>query len=76
MSQHATTFLNNEIFVSGGYNSSRLSRAMKKYCPQKEEWIDLKNMNEEHFDHQLIFLNGKIYAIGMGYDDTMECYDP
>ena len=69
------TTLNGNIYVAGGYYSTRYS-SVSKYTPETNTWAEVKPMNEARVDHELITLRDAIYVIGGKNTKTVERYSP
>ena len=79
LSDFGMTNLDELIFVSGGFydkdgEDEELS-TVSQYSPQTNTWIDVKPMNQARSGHELVTLNGDIYAIGGGRTNTVERYN-
>ena len=73
----AMTSLNEFIFVAGGMDASDTPlSSVSKYSLETNTWTEVKEMNEARRTHELVTLNGEIYAIGGNETNTVECYNP
>ncbi|XP_077200317.1 kelch-like protein 35 [Paroedura picta] len=74
--EFATCALKNDVYISGGHVNSRDVWMLR---PTLNAWIKVACLKKGRRRHQMVALQGKIYAVG-GYDgfdqlDSMECYD-
>ncbi len=77
---HAAAYYNNNIYVSGGFNSSYLN-TMEILDLSKNVWRSASAMPVPRRYHASVELNGKIYLIGghnsgSGILDSVDVYDP
>ena len=69
--------LDNRIYVTGGYGEDyQPMSSVNCYDPDTNTWSQLANMNNARWNHSLVSLQGRLYAIGGNDVDSVEVYDP
>ncbi|KAK7925744.1 hypothetical protein WMY93_008054 [Mugilogobius chulae] len=77
---HGTVFLNNFVYVIGGFEGTEPFCTMHKYDMVNHTWTEAANMHTPRCYVSVTLLDGFIYAMG-GFDgndrlDTAEKYEP
>ena len=71
------TSLNGFLYVAGGNIGDKPECSnVFQYSPNSNTWTEVEKMEEKRFRHELVALNGLIYAIGGMTTGSIECYNP
>ena len=72
----ASTVFEGRVVVSGGYNNNESLRTVEAYDHVADKWVYMPNMVNESYDHDMIAISNKLFAIGCSENfNVCEVYD-